>query len=99
MPLDLSTNKSLPEEHVEVKRTVKDIVQVFRDSIRNALEVTPSTSTGPKTRLAHHTYGEVLSSEESLERLKQAEEKKATKRPNVGCKRGRPKENKLTEKE
>lgn len=90
MPLDLSLKKKSAEGQV-IKVTVKDIVKVFRESIQKSLEATPSTSTGSKTRLSHHAYGEVLTSSEVFDRLKKADEKKTMKRPNVGGKRGRPK--------
>lgn len=93
MPMDLSMKRNTPPEPVDEPRTVKDIVQVFRDNIRMQLEATPSTSSGPKTRLAHHTYGR------SWKKLKEAEHKKALKRPNVGGKRGRPKKTKTDAKQ
>lgn len=55
---------------------VKNIIEVFRDTIAT-LEATPSTSTvGAGTRLKHHTYGEVLTSAEVLHRTAPSHRKK-----------------------
>lgn len=97
-PLDLSMKKKPAEEVDRVTAvTVKDIVTVFREGIQQSLTATPSSSSSSKTRLSHHTYGEVLTSPQVWDRLQKADEKKAMKRPNVGGKRGRPKKIKPSE--
>lgn len=94
-PLDLSMKKPLesPEDPLP---SIKDIVQIFRRDIVRSTTADSSTGqrVGRGTRLMHHTHGEVVTSEEVMKQLREAEEKKASKRPSSSKKGPKPKKNK-----
>lgn len=62
--------------------------RIFSKSIQRNNDPTASQSSkGKGTRLLHFTYGEVLTNEEVLQRLKEAEEKKKIKKEQKGTKK------------
>lgn len=83
MPLDLSTvNLSVQREEPQPGcSSSRNIVEVFSDSIRKAVEAQPRTEKRTFRRLKHHIMGEVLTSTDVVNRLQEAEEKKGGKRP------------------
>lgn len=81
MVLDLSLKK--PKDTGETSSKARDLVEIFSQSISSntVASINPMKQVGIGTRLKHHTYGEVLTSNEVLERLMEAEENKKMKRP------------------
>lgn len=101
-PLDLSMPRREDGDEDSVKITTRDIIKVFSEAL---VKRTGEPAAGPSpriavgTRLKHHTYGEVLTSQQVMERLTEAEKSKGSKRPLEGSakrKPGRPKKSKST---
>ncbi|KAF6207286.1 hypothetical protein GE061_018527 [Apolygus lucorum] len=68
------------EQAPSTSHTVNDMVSIFSKSISKTTFATKSpVKTGTGTRLKHQTYGEVLTTDDVLLRLREAQEKKATK--------------------
>lgn len=77
-PLDLSTKKVAVVERAQNNST--SIIKIFKDQISRAsssrLSATPDVA--PKRRLKHHTMGEVLTSDDVLQRLTESKISKRT---------------------
>lgn len=80
-PLDLSLPKKLSPKDVErPEPNATSITKIFAEQIaRNKVAPTITTQT-PRRRLKHHSMGEILTSTEVQDRLKEVEEKKRAKK-------------------
>lgn len=78
-PMDLSLPKK-PELESEPKPNAMTIVKIFAEKIAANKATTPIVGTTPRRRLKHHSMGEILTSQEVIVRLEEAEEKKRGKK-------------------
>lgn len=100
-PLDLSMPRRKDGVEGSVKITTRDIIQVFSEALVKRTGE-PAAGSAPRiavgTRLKHHTYGEVLTNHQVMERLSEAVKSKWSNRPlegNAKTKPGRPKKSRL----
>lgn len=95
VPLDLSMPKSACSNGSQRGQDVTDIIQIFTQNIAKSTSSVPTARPSSRgCRLKHHTVGEVLNTEEVMERLREHEEMKRKKGSTKGRKPGHSKKQK-----